>query len=277
MREFLKAIDRLLRGDAASFDLAHRGDVLSLRRLLAAGAAFGAVYGIFMGLYGVLRPDHADFRQMLAAMLKVPMLFLLTICVTFPSLYVFSALADCRAGFLEILRILLTVVTVTTVLLASFGPITGFFTLSTTSYGFMILLNIAFVGISGAVGLGVLGRALRAMTIPRDFFDEPKPSTPLPPAEKDDSDPATPPNVVQDRVPVVPASPEFRRPPVMLRDERPRAIFRAWVVLYVVVGAQMSWILRPFIGNPEEPFQWFRRRDSNFLEAVLGVLRDMLR
>lgn len=282
MREFLKAIDRLLRGESAPVDLLQRGDVLSLRRLAAAGAAFGAVYGLFMGLYGVLRPDHADFRQMLAAILKVPLLFLLTICVTFPSLYVFSALANCRAGFVEILRLLLTVVAVTTTLLASFGPITGFFTLSTTSYGFMILLNIAFVAISGTVGLGVLSRALRAMTIPKEFLGVPQtpaptPAPPPPPATNDVAAASAAPSVVEDRRTIATTPQETRRPPIMLRDDRSQSIFRAWVVLYVIVAAQMSWILRPFIGNPEEPFQWFRQRDSNFLEAVLGVIRDMLR
>jgi hypothetical protein len=35
-----------------------------------------------------------------------------------------------------------------------------------------------------------------------------------------------------------------------------------------VVGAQMGWILRPFIGAPSEPFQWFRERPSNFFVVV---------
>ena len=27
-------------------------------------------------------------------------------------------------------------------------------------------------------------------------------------------------------------------------------------------------LLRPFIGNPDQPFTWFRERDSHFFEAV---------
>ena len=30
----------------------------------------------------------------------------------------------------------------------------------------------------------------------------------------------------------------------------------------------MSWIMRPFIGAPNEPFQWFRERSGNFFESV---------
>ena len=35
-----------------------------------------------------------------------------------------------------------------------------------------------------------------------------------------------------------------------------------------VVGAQMGWILRPFVGAPSEPFQWFRERQADFFVAV---------
>jgi hypothetical protein len=30
----------------------------------------------------------------------------------------------------------------------------------------------------------------------------------------------------------------------------------------------MSWVLRPFIGNPDLPFTWFRARESNFFIDV---------
>jgi hypothetical protein len=46
-------------------------------------------------------------------------------------------------------------------------------------------------------------------------------------------------------------------------------IFRVWLVAYAVVGAQMGWLLRPFIGNPATPFTWFRARDGSFFLAVL--------
>ena len=45
-------------------------------------------------------------------------------------------------------------------------------------------------------------------------------------------------------------------------------VFSAWTLIYAVVGAQMGWILRPFIGAPSEPFQWFRERQSNFFVVV---------
>ena len=38
----------------------------------------------------------------------------------------------------------------------------------------------------------------------------------------------------------------------------------------------MGWVLRPFIGRPELPFEWFRERNSNFFAAVLHSLSELL-
>jgi len=32
----------------------------------------------------------------------------------------------------------------------------------------------------------------------------------------------------------------------------------AWLTLYVFVAIQMAWVLRPFVGNPEQPSRFFR-------------------
>jgi hypothetical protein len=38
----------------------------------------------------------------------------------------------------------------------------------------------------------------------------------------------------------------------------------------------MSWVLRPFIGSPDRPFEWFRYRQSNFFEAVWHAVVQLL-
>ena len=43
-----------------------------------------------------------------------------------------------------------------------------------------------------------------------------------------------------------------------------------------LVGAQMAWVLRPFVGSPSQPFQWFRVRESSFFEAVWQAIRTLL-
>jgi hypothetical protein len=241
MNGFFRDIDFLLRGQFTKREDLQAGKVLSpVRTLVAASLLLGAVYGAFMGLYSVLRSDGANWAQLVAATVKVPLLFLLTLVVTFPSLYVFSALARSRLALSETARILLAAITVNLAVLASFGPVTGFFTLSTDSYPFMIVLNVLFFGISGLVGIGFLRKAMDAVF-----------------------DPRTPP------------APPPAPPPVRVRAEPAGAVFRVWAVIFGVVGAQMGWILRPFVGTPTLPFQMFRPRASNFFIAVLDALRNL--
>ncbi len=52
-------------------------------------------------------------------------------------------------------------------------------------------------------------------------------------------------------------------------------VFRAWLLIYGAVGAQMGWLLRPFIGSPNREFQWFRERDSNFLPDLVQTLMSL--
>ena len=50
-------------------------------------------------------------------------------------------------------------------------------------------------------------------------------------------------------------------------------MLRAWLVIYVFVGIQMGWVLRPFVGNPVAPVQFFREGSwSNAYEVVLQMM-----
>ena len=46
--------------------------------------------------------------------------------------------------------------------------------------------------------------------------------------------------------------------PLIDRNPIHRRLLKLWLVLYSFVGIQMGWILRPFIGDPTEPTQFFR-------------------
>ncbi len=46
--------------------------------------------------------------------------------------------------------------------------------------------------------------------------------------------------------------------PLIQRDPRHRLMLRAWLVIYIFVGIQMGWMLRPFIGAPGKPARFFR-------------------
>lgn len=258
MRRFFQAIDRLLRGKLTSAESLAAGRIdARAGELVVIGLVLGCAYGAAMGLYAVMRSGHPSALQLFATTLKVPVLFLLTLAVTYPSLYVVSALFDSRLRHAETLRLLLISICVNLALLASLGPVTAFFTLSTESYDFMKVLNVAFFGIAGCVGLGFLVRALQ-----RVFGSDA------------DRPPGPRPAVVVEGVAVEESPRRLLRPPEPNRA--PRRIFAVWVVIYGAVGAQMGWILRPFIGSPELEFTWFRERESNFFEAFFAALGRLL-
>jgi hypothetical protein len=54
-----------------------------------------------------------------------------------------------------------------------------------------------------------------------------------------------------------------------------KTVFRIWIVLFGLVGSQMGWVLRPFIGDPNTPFTWFRVRESNVFQGILNALGNL--
>jgi hypothetical protein len=221
---------------------------------------------------------------MIASIVKLPALFLLTLVVTFPSLYVFNALIGCRLTFHATLRLLVGAIAVHLAVAASLGPILGFFTVSTTSYTFMVLLNVVLLAIGGLVGLAFLLQTLRRMAAhDRAIWLQSKPAAP---AAAPPGAPATPstPGASTPEGSVLASSPAVRELGPLDAPESgwpdsiigsSQAIFRVWVIIYALVGAQMGWILRPFIGSPEMPFTWFRARQGNFFQAVFAHLTHL--
>jgi hypothetical protein len=59
------------------------------------------------------------------------------------------------------------------------------------------------------------------------------------------------------------------------RGPRHRVMLWVWVVMYAFVGIQLGWILRPYIGVPGLPVQFFR--EDAFSNAYVYFLRLVLR
>lgn len=45
---------------------------------------------------------------------------------------------------------------------------------------------------------------------------------------------------------------------LIARDARHRGLMRLWLLLYAFVGIQMGWVLRPFVGDPNNTVEFFR-------------------
>lgn len=268
MISWFKQLDDLLRGRKTGPQMLTDGRIeLPLSSFVPLAILLGATYGFFMGWYAIFTREPAIYMPLLASAVKLPALFLVTLIVTFPSLYVFNALVGCRLSFTSTLRLLVGAIVVNVAVAASFGPILAFFTVSTTSYPFMIILNVILMAVAGVVGLAFLLHTLGRLAV-RPW----QPPTPSPPPDGDN-----------------PADPEATAGPPReigpldrLEGETPdeaigqaRSIFRIWVIIYGLVGAQTAWLLRPFIGSPHLEFSWFRPRSGNFFLSVFTQLRAL--
>jgi hypothetical protein len=242
----LATLDGVLRGTFLHKDaLAEGRVVVPVRRLVVLSLMLGAIYGVCLGGYAVFRGADQATLQVLASAGKVPLLFLLTLLVTFPSLYVFGALQRLPLDLPGMLRLQLLAIVVNLTVLSSLGPVFAFFAASTNSYPFMLLLNVAFFVIGGVLGFMVLRRATRTMLDRRHV--------------------ATPAAEGAGQPPPVPAQ----------AAGQTRRVLAVWTFVYGVVGAQMGWLLRPFLGSPHLPFAWFRPREDNVLIAVLRTIGDL--
>lgn len=55
-----------------------------------------------------------------------------------------------------------------------------------------------------------------------------------------------------------------------------RGLIVLWLLLYMFVGMQLAWVLRPFVCSPNEQFHVFRPRTGNFYESVFHSLGKVL-
>jgi hypothetical protein len=247
--KWLNDLDQILRGEATNLAALRDGRIeVPVGGLSFVILVLGLITGSCVGSFAVFRPSGPYFEQLLASTVKVPALFLLTLLVTFPSLYVFNALVGSRLTVTSLLRLLIAALGVTMSMLAAFGPIVAFFSVSTTSYPFMNLLNVLVFSIGGVLGLKFLLQTLHRLNLASQEQPVFLPDTP--------GDAKSAPAGALDKV------------EGSTLGKQVRVVFRCWVVLFALVGAQMSWVLRPFVGDPNRPFEWFRARESNFFQSV---------
>ena len=159
-------LDRILRGDLTKVSSLKRDGIdVSPGRLSLVIIVSGMIYGICMGTFALFRMKGPHAWQIVASMVKVPLLFYLTLLVTLPSLYVFNALVGSRLTLGTVVRLLVASLGVMVAVLSSLGPIVAFFSVSTTSYPFMLLFNVVVCGVSGALGLSFLLQTLHRLSI----------------------------------------------------------------------------------------------------------------
>ncbi len=301
MNKWLKELDRLLRGDATRISALRYGSIeIPVAGFLLVIVVLGLFYGLCMACYAMFNGADAIVLRLIATMLKVPTLFILTLAITFPSLYIFNSLVGSRLTMESVLQLLISALAVMMAVLASLGPIVAFFSVSTTSQPFMLLLNVAIFTVAGALGLRFMLRTLQRLALVQTSMAE---ETPEGWIEKDFDAQLNGSMVHSEMAGAVDASgaeeeePGFRvlereeeiaeaRQRLVALSDRKRAkpktdpkvqlIFRIWVMVFGLVGSQLSWVMRPFIGGQNQTFQWFGPRESSFFDAIFHAIGKLL-
>lgn len=254
----LHQLDRLLRGELTRPEALRSGTLnVSVERLALAVLLLGMVYGSCMGCYALFDTHGSSVPQFLMTVGKVPLLFALTVIVTFPSLYVFNALVGSNLNLQATARLVVASLAVMLAILASLGPIVAFFSLSTTGYNFMLLLNVAVFTVAGLLGLRFLLSTLHHLI-----------------HQSDEAYASSAPAMTDEElrgsgiIPVVPT----RLTHGATRSGAVSRVFFLWIGVFGLVGAQMAWVMRPFLGHPGGQFVLVGLRQSNFFEAVLKII-----
>lgn len=275
--DWLLSLDRLLRGEATRLPALREGRVeVPLAGLAFLSVLLAMIHGLCMGVYALCRPDGPVWQQTVASIVKVPALFFLTLIVTFPSLYVFNALVGSRLTLRGLLALLVAAIAVNLCVLSSLGPVVAFFSVSTTSHDFMVVLNVLVAAVSGGLGLGFLLQTLHRLNLAERMGLLPPAASAAPPVAQATTPAADLPEETGYEYAELVEPGALDRIGDHLLSQRVKTVFACWMAMFGLVGAQMSWILRPFIGAPDKPFTWLRPRGSNFFQAVWHTLLNLL-
>ncbi len=142
---------------AGELVLAGEGGRPLARRLGLAVAVLYSFYGLSMGLYRGALPG-------VISALKLPFLYLTTLAVCFPVFYVLNCLHRQRLSTGQCGRLLLVATSTNALALASFAPVSFFFTFTTSraGYPFIVLLQVAVFAIAALLSVVEIALIFRA-------------------------------------------------------------------------------------------------------------------
>ena len=226
-------VDGILRRREDFFGEIFRGEKLRerIRAYLVITAILSLFYGITMGASAFVVGLDRGAMQMASSGVKIPALYLMTVLVCFPVLFVILVLMGSRLSFMQTLALILLALTLNSILLAAFAPIILFFIITNSSYDFVKLLHVGVMGFSGLWAMAALWHGLREMCDKSDLY-----------------------------------------PKQAVR------ILQIWILIFGFVGTQMAWSLRPFVGNPGEPFEIVRTaQNGNFYSEVANLIANIFR
>ncbi|MET0521649.1 MAG: hypothetical protein ABW156_06670 [Jiangellaceae bacterium] len=253
--------------------------------------------GVALAVYGAVLGSFHSVLMALTSAVKLPLLFLVTLAICLPTLYLFNLVFGARLSIRQSLALVMVALTVTAMLALAFAPISLFFLITAPDYSFFKLLNVVILALSALVGLRFLTGGMRVLNDHGLLAPKPAeaPAIAAPaiaaPAEKPAEakvpagvsagaageavtagNGAKPPATVT--IPPGFASQPVRQP---LRATTPATppsmtLMYIWIFLFGFVGTQLAWTLRPFFGSPGMKFSLYREINGNFYAEIFETL-----
>jgi hypothetical protein len=270
---------------------------------------------IALAVYGAVLGSFHSVLMALTSAVKLPLLFLVTLAICLPTLYLFNLVFGARLSVRQSLSLVMVALTVTAMLALAFAPISLFFLITAPDYGFFKLLNVAILGLSALVGLRFLTGGMRVLNDhgllapakPEEARPEPGvPAQPVIPAQPVAVPVATPvagngANGPEATAPgttaTITAAPHTPAPmpippgyvlqpvqrPMPVRPVKSQqaanppsmTLLYVWIFLFGFVGTQLAWTLRPFFGSPGMKFSLYREIDGNFYAEIIRTLANL--
>ncbi|OJF12562.1 hypothetical protein [Couchioplanes caeruleus] len=262
---------------------------------------------IALACYGAVLGSFHSVLMALTSAVKLPLLFLVTLAICLPTLYLFNLVFGARLSVRQSLALVMVALTVTAMLALAFAPIALFFLITAPDYGFFKLLNVVILALSALVGLRFLTGGMRvlndngllspekeneATVVPAVNAPEPA-REPVPAgAAVNGTTAAAPAAAAPAPAPVPAAAPPVAQVPpgymlTPIGHQRPApqpprqpappsmTLLYIWILLFGFVGTQLAWTLRPFFGSPGMKFSLYRDIDGNFYAEILRTLSHL--
>jgi hypothetical protein len=156
MMNYFATVIALLRDRQEFLEEIHQGVKLKskISALMISSFCFFALYGAIIGAF------HSPL-QVVSSAVKLPALYLITLVVCLPTLYIFNVLFGSKQSIAQHLTFLLTAVSIISVLLCGFAPVTLFFLITVNNYQFFLLLNVCIFALTGILGVSFLYQIMK--------------------------------------------------------------------------------------------------------------------
>jgi hypothetical protein len=254
---------------------------------------------ISLACYGAVLGASHSFGQALSSAIKLPLLFLATLAICLPTLYLFNLLFGARLQMMQAVALIMVSITVTAVLTLAFAPISLFFLISAHSYSFFKLLNVAILVLAAVVGLRFLTSGMatlnqhqqaRAAEVAAQETESERvralalvgagASAGTEEESSSDGNGVVPAGTVPQQTSAL--LPKLQPITITGQPSAPTArpasmtLLYIWILLFGFVGTQLAWTLRPFFGSPDEPFAIFRNLEGTFYSDIFATIGKLL-